>query len=296
MDAQNLWSSTAGLEAARHIAKLGASKLIIAVRSVEKGNAAKQSIEESTHCDPSVIEVWQLDLCSYESVKAFASRATNTLDRLDVLLENAGVALERWDWAEDNEYMLTVNVVSTFLLAFLLLPKLKETANRFNTQPNLTVVTSEAHYMVDFEEKDAPEGIFNNLNDKTKANVPARYPTSKLMEIFVIREMATRRPAQSYPITFNLVNPGLCESELARESSLNVRILKFFLARPTEAGSRTLVNGAGAGHDTHGQYLNMCRVTQPATVVLKGEETQKRLFEELMAKLDNIEPGVSRNL
>jgi len=204
--------------------------------------------------------------------------------------------MERWDWAEDNEFMLTVNVVSTFLLAFLLLPKLKETANRFNTQPNLTVVASDAHYMVDFKEKDAPEGIFNNLNDKTKADIQARYPTSKLMEIFIIREMAARRPAQSYPITFNLVNPGLCESELAREGGLHLKIMKFFLARSTEAGSRTLVNGAGAGHDTHGQYLNMCQVTQPATVILNGEKTQKRLFEELIAKLDNIEPGVSGNL
>jgi NAD(P)-dependent dehydrogenase (short-subunit alcohol dehydrogenase family) len=286
------------LEAARHIVRLGVSKLIIAVRSTEKGEAAKRSIEQSTNCDANVIEVWPLDLCSYASVKAFAARASRDLPRIDALLENAGVALLRWGWAEDNELMLTVNVVSTFLLAFLLLPKLKETAIKFNTRPNLTFVTSDTHFIVDFNEKDAPEGIFNHMNEKSTANVELRYATSKLMEIYIAREMAARRPVDAYPVTINLVNPGLCESELTREGDMRVKILKFFLARTTEVGSRTLVHGADAGPETHGEYLNMCQVTPTARIVRspEGQKAQKRLWDELMDKLDKIEPGVSGNL
>lgn len=286
------------MEAARHIARLGAAKLILAVRSVEKGEAAKQSIVESTNCDPKVIEVWKLDLSSYESVKAFAARATKDLPRLDVLLENAGVALMRWECVEDNELTVTVNVVSTFLLAFLLLPKLRETASKFNTRPTLTFVTSETHGFVDFEERNAPEGIFNNMNDESKANMPERYPTTKLMEVFVIREMARRRPVDAYPVTINMVNPGLCQSELAREGNLQIRIVKFLLARATEVGSRALVHGVGAGAETHGEYLNMCKVEPTASLVrsAEGEKTQKKLWDELMEKLDKISPGVSANL
>jgi hypothetical protein len=54
-----------GKEAARHIARLGASKLILAVRNVSAGEEAKKDIENTINCGGSVIEVWQLDLASY---------------------------------------------------------------------------------------------------------------------------------------------------------------------------------------------------------------------------------------
>ena len=73
--------------------ELGASKLIIVVRSLEKGEAAKKYIEESTKCDSRTVEVWPLDLCSYASVKAFAARASTDLERIDVLLANAAVKM-----------------------------------------------------------------------------------------------------------------------------------------------------------------------------------------------------------
>ena len=62
-----------GLEASRHFTRLNAGKVILAVRSPSKGLAAKQSIEASTK-RLSVVEVWDLDLTSYDSVKAFAAR------------------------------------------------------------------------------------------------------------------------------------------------------------------------------------------------------------------------------
>ena len=288
-----------GLEAARHINMLGASKIIIACRSTEKGETAKKSIVESNKCDPSAIEVWPLDLSSYASVKAFAARATKDLPRLDVLLENAGVAMTRWDWAEDNELNLTVNVVSTFLLAFLLFPKLKETATKFNTRPNLSIVTSDTHATVDFNERNAPEGIFNHMNDKnSSSNFDERYQISKLLEVYVVREMAARKSVDSYPLTVNMLNPGLCKSELAREGSIVIRVMRFLLGRTAEQGSRMLVHAASAGPETHGEYLDMCKVAPTASVTKgpEGEKTQKKVWEELMAKLEKIEPGVSGNL
>lgn len=94
-----------GLEAARHITMLGAAKVILAVRTVEKGEVAKKSIEESAK-RTGVVEVWQLDLASYASVESFAERATK-LPRLDVLLENAGIATRKFTMAEDNEATVT---------------------------------------------------------------------------------------------------------------------------------------------------------------------------------------------
>lgn len=77
-----------GLEAARHFVRLGAEKVILAVRSIEKGEDAKKNIEQSEKSS-GVVEVWQLDLSSYESVKQFAKRADG-LKRIDAVVENAG--------------------------------------------------------------------------------------------------------------------------------------------------------------------------------------------------------------
>lgn len=137
-----------GLEAARHFVRLDAAKVVLACRDTEKGERAKTDIERSTARN-GVVEVWPLDLCSFESVKQFCRRA-DQLQRLDVVVENAAVAMvgPSGALAEGYESTITVNVVSTFLMALLLLPTLKRTAIEFNVQPNLVVVSSDAHFMV----------------------------------------------------------------------------------------------------------------------------------------------------
>jgi len=161
-----------GLEAARHIVRLGAEKVILAVRNTSKGEAAKQSIEDSTQRS-GIVEVWSLDLSSYESVKQFAKRA-QSLRRLDLLLENAGMMQNSFTTTEQDESTVTTNVTSTFLLALLVLPKLQETAQNFNTLPRLTIVASDAHFFTKFKEGKA-ERIFDELNNEKAADMPDRY-------------------------------------------------------------------------------------------------------------------------
>lgn len=90
-----------GKEAARHYVRLNAEKVIIACRSVDKGEAAKKDIEATTGRS-GVIEVWQLDLSSYQSVKQFAARA-KSLRRLDSIVENAGISTADYKFTEGNE-------------------------------------------------------------------------------------------------------------------------------------------------------------------------------------------------
>lgn len=162
-----------GLEAARHFVRLDAAKVILAVRSLERGAAAKKSIEASEKNKEGVVEVWPLDLEKYDSVEAFAKKAEG-LERLDVLLENAGIARKYWSVAEGNESTITVNVISTYLLGLLLLPKLRETAEKFGTQTHLSVVSSEVHGWAKFDERKST-GIFETLNDEGIANMGERY-------------------------------------------------------------------------------------------------------------------------
>lgn len=95
------------------------------------------------------MDVWQVDLGSFQSVKEFCHRADAELDRLDVVIENAGIAIGTYVEADGGfESTIAVNVVSTFLMALLLLPTMRRTAMRFNIEPKLVIVSSDAHMFV----------------------------------------------------------------------------------------------------------------------------------------------------
>jgi NAD(P)-dependent dehydrogenase (short-subunit alcohol dehydrogenase family) len=130
-----------GFEVAKHLVTLGAAKVILGIRNVSAGETAKMEIEAATRTS-NVAEVWALDLTSYDSVKAFAKRAATELDRIDALIENAGVASYQRVMAEGHLLDVTVNLLSTLLLGVLLLPKMSENAQRFGILPHLVVVTS----------------------------------------------------------------------------------------------------------------------------------------------------------
>ncbi|KAK9452819.1 short chain dehydrogenase sol3 [Dipodascopsis uninucleata] len=285
-----------GKEAARHFARLGAAKVILAVRNLNAGEQAKKDIEITTKCDRAVIEVWQLDLSSYASVKSFADRASK-LPRLDVLLENAGVASSDFMIAEGHERTITINVISTFLLALLILPKLKSSAEAFDIHPRLVIVSSEVHAMSSFPEWKEPN-TFVALDDQTNARMSERYPTSKLIEVLLVRQIAPKLEDSS--VIINMLNPGLCHSELSRNAGLGLQIFKFFLARTTEVGSRTLVAAAVAGKESHGRYMHNGLIDDGAlSDFVKSEEGKKaaeKLWTELREILETIAPGASLNL
>lgn len=86
--------------AAVHLARLSPAHLILAVRTVSKGEeASKRLIEQTSFAGK--VEVWELDLASFESVKKFGKRV-NELERCDILLENAGVANFEWNQTVDG--------------------------------------------------------------------------------------------------------------------------------------------------------------------------------------------------
>ena len=165
-------SAGLGLEAARHFVRLNAAKVIMAVRSAERGAAAANSISQTTGRS-GVVEVWEVDLASYASVTAFAARVDKTLDRLDVVVGNAGVSILTFTRAEDNETMTTVNFVNTMLLGLLLLPKLRQTSVAYKKEVVLTFTGSFLHAIAAFPENDSDD-IMRELADESKANMHDR--------------------------------------------------------------------------------------------------------------------------
>lgn len=258
-----------GFEAANHVVSLGAKNLVLGVRSPEAGEKAKATILKSNPGESTSIEVWPLDLTSYASVRAFARRA-QSLPRIDAVLQNAGISTQVYTLAEDNEKTITVNVVSTFLLSILLLPKLRLSGKNFGITPRITIVGSEVHGWTAFKERYAQEGaIFKTLNDPKSAHMKERYFLSKLLVMLCVRELAAQMDSNHKgDVVVNCPAPGFVRTglDVEQEGSIQFQIMQKVLARDVEVGSRCLVDAMSKGKETHGKYLSECRIKKWVSV------------------------------
>ncbi|KAI1381217.1 putative short-chain dehydrogenase [Hypoxylon crocopeplum] len=308
-----------GLEAARHFVRLNASKVILGCRDVEKGNVAKRDIEATNHVDatkdPGRVEMWQVDLASFDSVKTFCRRAAE-LDRLDIVVENAGVLGMTHHVAEGYERITTVNVISTWLMALLLLPVLRATKEEFyagspdesqgNNVPHLVIVGSNAHFYTVFDGRDEPNIMEHYRGDSDMFH---RYANAKLISLFFAREVAARmlekKKHGKSEVVLNIVEPGSCKTQLLREKETWPWAYKAFVTvgfglvgRTAEMGSRTYISAATAGWKSHGLYLEDCKLSTPHEFVesAEGAKLQKKIYGELVEILEKISPGVTENI
>ncbi|KAI1183348.1 NAD(P)-binding protein [Nemania serpens] len=296
-------NSGLGLEAARYFYKLGGAKIILAVRTPSKGEAAKEDIVKSvkTRTDgASTIEVWTVDVSSTESILAFVARL-KSLDRVDVLLCNAGVNFKQHQLDEGMERSMQINVLNTFLLVLSSLPKMRETAAQFpNASPHITIVGSDAYRLTKFVEINSPD-IYEAFNDKNTFDGQARYQDSKLLQVLLQREIVKRlakTKANVPPVALNLVSPGLCATNIDRKEgkySLGVRIIHKLFYRTAEVGARNLVHGTYAGPESHGEYLVDQKPAKTEAWILTptGEKAQLKVYEQTMAILEKRKPGIT---
>lgn len=163
-----------GLEAARYFLNLNASEVILGVRSLAKGESAVQDLENSTG-RTGQIRVLHVDMENYASVQEFAA-AVSKLPKVDVLMLNAGKMEQKFYLAEEDESTITVNVVSTMLLALLLLPKLRASAVDKGPIPRLCIVASDRHVMTNLPQWKTPN-TFVTLRKETKSGPDDRYCT-----------------------------------------------------------------------------------------------------------------------
>lgn len=186
-----------GLEAARHFLRLDAGLVILAVRDLAKGAAARDSLlksfsssSSSSSSSPSSsspiqqerVQVWELDLASYTSVTRFAERVNRELERVDVLVSNAAMYVLSGEFRraaegeQEDEMTVRVNVVCTMMLAVLLLPKLRETSVKYNKETVCTFTGSFVHFMTAFPERKADD-IFGELAVEKRARMNDRLVT-----------------------------------------------------------------------------------------------------------------------
>ncbi|KAE8441520.1 hypothetical protein EG329_004866 [Mollisiaceae sp. DMI_Dod_QoI] len=285
-------NSGIGLEAARQCIRMKAKTVILAVRSTSKGEAAKTDILSTNPESSTQVEVWLLDMESFESVLAFGERASK-LPRLHIAMLNAGVFKFEWATSPTSgiESSLQVNHLSTALLALLMVPVLRKTASESKHPARLTVTSSEVHMWTPFKEQKA-EKILDRLNDKQFfGDTMDRYSVTKLINLLWIRELASRVPGEE--IIVNLINPGSVDTGLHRDGNKFIQSFDRVVGRTPEEGGRLLIDAAVVkGKDTHGKYLSEARATNMSAFVRSkdGGSVQKRIWDGTAAFLRNYIP------
>lgn len=302
-------NSGLGLDAAKLLVQLNCSTIVLACRSMAKGEKAKEAVQSvaSPNGQRPTVVVLELEMTSFSSVSAFSERCKD-LPRLDAVILNAGVDLSEFTLAEGYETTITVNVISTFLLATLLVPTLRRSAKTYNITPNIAIVGSFVHFQANDKDLTSPaEGqILNTLSDPEKADMKARYYLSKLPVMLLIKYLAATltKSAQEDPngkplVIINNVAPGFCVTNLFRtHMETSTKVMAKVIGRSSEHGARTLVHGATAGKESHGQYLSECRVKKysPFVKSLEGDRTAARLWQEVSAIYEDIKPGCTKQL
>lgn len=239
-----------GFEAAVKYVALGAEKLILAVRSTGKGEEARRRILERTGRTSGEVDVTILtvDLSDFASVQELVHALGRETQFLDVALLNAGLANPKFETSSAGwETAVQVNVLSTALMAVLLLPLLRYTATARGKAVHLTFVNSHGHRMVQKDWLANAEGsLMKAANDKARWDVARSYSMVKLMGMAVMQAVAN---CTSPDIIVNAVCPSLCKTNLGRNFGTMSQISGFFFqgifARTAEEGSRSLVSGAG---------------------------------------------------
>ncbi|EME39030.1 hypothetical protein DOTSEDRAFT_160897 [Dothistroma septosporum NZE10] len=302
-------NSGLGYECCKHLVKMKVGTLIMGCRSVSKGEAAKREIVKSAgKSGPSAdVQVWELDMANYSSVKAFAERVRRECSQVHAVLANAGISTNQFHLAEDLEETLTVNVVSTFLLSLLVLPALEQTARQTSSPTHLSIVGSNVHAFADPNIiTQAPQGkIFSTASNEKEADMGARYFQSKLMVMLLVQELAARisnlnKSNGSQSIIVNCPSPGWCRTPLFRtdDGGFWGRNMLKLIGRDAEPGARCFTSAIAAGPETHGQYLSECQVKNTSAWVRspEGSESQRKLWDDMTRQLNQISPGVTEVL
>ncbi|KAH8896844.1 NAD(P)-binding protein [Thozetella sp. PMI_491] len=293
-------NSGLGHAAATKYAALGASHLILGVRTVEKGERAKEDIARTTGCSPDIFTIQTLDLASFASVRAFCERIIAQVSALHILQLTGGVMAPAYVRTGDGyESTVEVNVLSPALIALLLIPKMRATGPPPDgTLPHISFLNSVAHLEVKASDVPPGQSLIQRLNDESHFHMVNHYFPSKLAAWFAIRGIAERckNPDTGAPdIVVNGTCSGVCKTNMITDPQRGflfaVRAMLYLqyalVGRTAEQGARTLVGATGLGPESHGKFWINDQYMGPSELEssARGDELYQETWDEILSIL-----------
>ena len=283
-------NSGIGKATAAELARLGA-RVVMVCRDEGRGREAQAELRaEARTAHPSradTIDLRIADLSVQEEVYHLGETLRADYDRLDVLVNNAGVFLEsREETVDGVEATFAVNHLAPFLLTHLVLPRLRETAGRAG-EARIVTLSSEAHRGVSMD--------FDGLDAETGYNPLQAYAQSKLANILFTHELSRR--LQDEGVVANVVHPGIVNTNIWRGSGWISRIARLFswLYKRPEEGARNVVYLAASPdvEGVTGQYFKETEVVNPSPEAYdeKAEARLWRISREMTGLAEVDEDG-----
>jgi NAD(P)-dependent dehydrogenase (short-subunit alcohol dehydrogenase family) len=257
-------SSGLGCESARQLLRLGVAHLIIAVRSLKRGRDAANELQSAN--PRAKIEVWELEMESYQSIEAFIHKCETELPPIDIIILNSGLAEVDFNLSPStgHERMMQVNYFSTILLAVLFLRVLKAKPSKRGPS-RITVVNSMMSAFAKLPTRHEKPLLSSFDHTKTaKWDPQNRYNDSKLLgQLFINRLADIVNPDE---VVINLVEPGLTKgTSLFRNidglMGLAFGLFKASAARPVATAALTYIDATVVkGKESHGSFLVDCKI------------------------------------
>jgi NAD(P)-dependent dehydrogenase (short-subunit alcohol dehydrogenase family) len=258
-------NSGIGKEVALGLAQFGATTLLVC-REQTKGEAARSEIIGKS--GNKSVELMLADLSSLASVRKLADDFKKTHDRLNVLVNNAGLIMGKRVMTVDNlETTFEVNYLSHFLLTMLLLDTLKASS------PSRVVnVTSSASLSGHIE--------FDDLQEMKGYSAMKSYSQSKLAQVLFTYELARRLAGTG--VTVNAVHPGVVRTSWGDEGGalgIGIRLGRPFMISP-KSGAETPIylSSSAEVEGVTGKYFYKKRENQSSKESYDEDEA-KRLWD-----------------
>lgn len=237
-------NSGLGYETVRGLARKNAN-IIMASRNPEKGQAALNAIQ--AEFPQASLELMSLDLSDLSSVHAFAQAYTQKHDKLDMLINNAGVmALPYQKTSDGFEMQFGTNHLGHFALTGLLLEPLLNTAGA-----RVVTVSSGLHHSGEMD--------FNDLNWEKSYNKWSAYGRSKLANLLFTYELERKLEASKQDVISVAAHPGYAATNLQSGGGavqrVGMSIMNKLLAQSAEMGALPQLYAATAPDVVGGDYF-----------------------------------------
>jgi NAD(P)-dependent dehydrogenase (short-subunit alcohol dehydrogenase family) len=247
--------------------------VVMVNRDRARGEAARAEVESKTGNHE--VELLLADLSSQQSIRALVSDFEARHNRLNVLVNNAGITLaKRTETADGLEAVFATNHLAAFLLTNLLLSVLKASA-----PSRVVTVSSAAHSMgkIDFEDLQSVNG-YNEIR---------AYNASKLANVLFTYELARRLAGTG--VTANVVEPGFVKTNLRVPFPFS--LFSFMRGSAANGAKPTVFLAASSEVDgVSGSFFSQKGVATKSSAPSYDTEAGRRLWT-VSAELTNLNPA-----
>jgi NAD(P)-dependent dehydrogenase (short-subunit alcohol dehydrogenase family) len=231
-------NSGIGYEMARALARKNAT-VILACRNEAKGEAAVRQIGQEF--PEAKAELSQLDLADLASVRRFVGKFTSQYERLDMLINNAGIMRPPFQRTVDGfESQFGTNHLGHFALTGLLLDLIIRTA-----QARVVNVSSGGHRFGAID--------FDNLNGEQDYDRGGAYAQSKLANLLFTYELQRRFDGAGVDTIAVAAHPGWTVTNLQVHWPM-LRMLNPLIGQKPQMGALPTLYAATAPDVQGGEY------------------------------------------